>query len=517
MSGKALPALAKLALDASRKSPSDGVLLEALEVVRKQTGAVAALVFYNDRHELAGRGVGDEPSRFSPAALAYLQRRLARLRLPLAFDLEGHEVRYLTRAESKQSRDYIAWPVPTAEGLSEMLLLRGSWPASAVTPLLDFVESAMPALTILMERFLGVGLTDALTGLLNHRGALEAVERAVQAAASEGGHLSVIMGDIDGFKLFNDTYGHVAGDEILNEVAGACRAAVGSAGTVCRYGGDEFLVLLPDEDKEAAGRTADAIDEQMGHTHFRTEWDSIVPLRLSLGIAAYPEDATSALKLVAVADAAMYAAKSRIRELGRPTHATKEDSAFGILESLVRAVDAKDRYTKDHCDIVAEYAVKLATRLGLSDDAKRALRTAGLLHDIGKIAVPDEILKKPGPLTDDERASMRRHVKIGEALVREVPQLKDVIQAVSCHHERYDGSGYPRGLKGEEIPVLGRVIAVADAYSAMSLDRPYRKALASEAILEELRTCAGSQFDPSYACAFIDLLRDEEAAQRSVA
>ena len=517
MSGKGLPSLAKLALDASRTSPSDAILLEALEIVRKHTGAVAALVFYNDRNELAGRGVGDEPGRFSPVALAQLQRRLARLRLPLAFDLGGDEVRFITRAESKQSRDYVAWPMPTAEGLSEVLLLRGSWPASAVTPLLDFVESAMPALTILMERFIGVGRTDALTGLLNHRGALEAVERSVEAAGADGTPLALIMGDIDGFKLFNDTFGHIAGDDILQAVAAACRAAVGRAGTVCRYGGDEFLIVLPGKGKKAADKVADAIDDQMGRTHFRTEWESIVPLRMSLGIAAYPQDASSALKLLAIADSAMYAAKSCIRELGRSARAMKEDSAFGVLESLVRAVDAKDRYTKDHCDIVAEYAVKLAAKLNLSDDAKRALRTAGLLHDIGKIAVPDEILKKPGPLTAEEREAMRRHVKIGEALVREVPQLKDVVQAVSCHHERYDGTGYPRGLKGEEIPVLGRVISLADAYSAMSLDRPYRKALAREAIFEELRTCTGTQFDPAYAGVFIDLLRDEDAAQRAAA
>ena len=186
-----------------------------------------------------------------------------------------------------------------------------------------------------------------------------------------------------------------------------------------------------------------------------------------------------------------------------------------MLDSLVQAIDAKDRYTKRHSDVVAEYGMKLAARLDLSEEARRALRIAGLLHDIGKLAVPDEVLKKPGSLTHEEYEIVKRHVVIGEVLIREVPQLNDVIQAVSCHHERYDGSGYPRGLQGTQIPLLGRVIAVADAYSAMVLDRPYRKALALDEIVRELQAGAGTQFDPEIVPVFIDLLLDESGQQRA--
>ena len=159
---------------------------------------------------------------------------------------------------------------------------------------------------------------------------------------------------------------------------------------------------------------------------------------------------------------------------------------------------------------MAEYAVKIGERVNLSEESTRALRIAGLLHDVGKLAVPDDILKKPGPLTEEEYEVMQRHVRIGEALIREVPQLKEVIQAVSCHHERYDGTGYPRGLQGENIPLLGRILAVADAYSAMCLDRPYRKAMPLDSVCRELTAGAGTQLDPNITGLFLELLADEQ-------
>jgi putative nucleotidyltransferase with HDIG domain len=180
---------------------------------------------------------------------------------------------------------------------------------------------------------------------------------------------------------------------------------------------------------------------------------------------------------------------------------------------LVQAVQYRDRYTKTHSDMVAEYAAKLALRVGLSEEAARALRLAGTLHDIGKIVVPDDILKKPGPLTPEEYEVIKRHPLVGETLIRETPFLEDVFQAVGCHHERYDGSGYPRGLRADEIPVPARVMAVADAYSAMCLDRPYRKALSRDEIIAELRADAGSKFDPRLVDIFVEMLQAERQAK----
>jgi diguanylate cyclase (GGDEF)-like protein/putative nucleotidyltransferase with HDIG domain len=358
---------------------------------------------------------------------------------------------------------------------------------------------------------------DALTGLINHRGALQAIEDAFAAASQDDSHLALLLGDIDSFKLFNDTYGHVMGDEVLKLAARACREAVEPAGTVCRYGGDEFLIILPGRGKPEAVIVAQHLAARLGKAEFRTTSGEVVPIRMSLGVAAFPQDASTPSKLIAVADTAMYEAKKRARVTEGSAITSQAETAFGVLEGLILAIDAKDRYTKDHCDIVAEYAVKLATRMNLSEESKRALRIAGLLHDIGKLAIPDEILKKPGYLTKEEYEVVRRHVRIGEVLIREVPQLKDVLQAVSCHHERFDGSGYPRGLAGDQIPLLGRIIAIADSYSAMCLDRPYRKAMPHDHILRELLAGSGSQFDPNLSRTFVELLLEEQLHKQHLA
>ena len=598
---RALTQLARLALDSGAAEPAGDILVRAMQQVRGHTGAVSAVMLYGDDGAFGGAGVGDQPDRYPPTALSYLQQRLVQLRVPLAFNLASGEIQFLTRASNKQQRDYMAWLVPVADSWTELLILRGSWPPGAIQPLLDFIDAAMPALTTMLERFVGVGrrqrterqlstitdsvdvlrdvaeivgsvaavrqgdgaissdqsallrqlakdasemldevrlnrdlmeahlrlqeytarleravhaerqqaTSDGLTGLLNHRGALQELEAACQVALETGRTLSLLMTDVDGFKLFNDTYGHVTGDEVLKLAAGVMRTSVEGAGTTCRYGGDEFLVIMPGADKERATQVADDITNRLGRSEFRTDDGRLVPIRMSIGVASYPEDTPTPSKLVAMADAAMYAAKQKGTGVRATAVNTIADTTFGVLDSLVQAIDAKDSYTKKHCDIVAEYAVKLAERMDLPLESRRALRIAGLLHDIGKLAVPDEILKKPAPLTDEEYLVMQRHVSIGEVLIREVPELKEVIQAVACHHERFDGTGYPRGLKGDEIPLIGRIIAIADAYSAMCLDRPYRKGMSHDQVLNELVAGGGIQFDPAITKTFVEMLLEE--------
>jgi len=599
---QALPALAKLALGATQNSPAQDALVRAMTLVHGQTGAVGALLFYGQEGAYQGAGVGDEPARYPDSALAYLQQRLVQLRVPVAFNIVDGDVTNITRAANKQRRDYMAWLVPAADSWTEMLILRGSWPTSAVEPLLEFVDSALPALTIMLERFVGVGRnqrlekqistisenvnvlgraaeiigsvaavypafhglpeeqitvlrtlaedathaldevranrdlmeshlrlqeytsrlermvqverqqasTDALTGLLNHRGALQTLQASFAAAKAEGVSFSLLMGDIDGFKLFNDTYGHVMGDDILKLAADVSRkSAEPMNGIACRYGGDEFLIILPGLDKASATSVAQEITGRLGKAEFRNDKNTLVPVSMSLGVASFPDDGDTSAKIVAAADAAMYAAKRRVGG-GRRAVASTRDTTFGVLDTLVQAIDAKDSYTKVHCDIVAEYAVKLAVRLNLPEESQRALRIAGLLHDIGKLAVPDEILKKPAPLSVEEYTIMQRHVTIGEVLIREVPQLKEVLQAVACHHERYDGTGYPRGLKGDQIPLIGRIIAIADSYSAMCLDRPYRKGMSHDRVLAELVSGAGIQFDQGLTEVFVQMLLEEQ-------
>jgi diguanylate cyclase (GGDEF)-like protein len=380
------------------------------------------------------------------------------------------------------------------------------------------VEERTAALAAANEELERLARTDPLTDLANHRYGNVSLEEAIQRARSQGEPLSVLIVDIDDFKLFNDTYGHAFGDEVLRLVAGVLREMSGDSGIASRYGGDEFLVILPGADKAAASAFADRVAGAVGEMEFQVEDGSRVPIGLSLGVASFPADSEAKDHLLALADAAMYEAK-RLGGMGRDAPRVVAvggmlfESTFGALESLVQAVQYRDRYTKTHSDLVAEYAAKLGLRAGLSEEAGRALRIAGALHDIGKIIVPDEILKKPGPLTEEEYEVIKRHPLVGETLIQETPFLEDVIQAVGCHHERYDGSGYPRGLRGDEIPLPARVMAVADAYSAMCLDRPYRKALSPDEIIAELTAGAGTNFDPRLVDIFIEVLEAERQAR----
>lgn len=360
--------------------------------------------------------------------------------------------------------------------------------------------------------------TDSLTGLANHRSLLDMFADEIKRSTESGEPLSVVIMDIDGFKLFNDTYGHPLGDLVLRLVADMLRKETDGSGIPGRYGGDEFIVILPGADKAAGRDFANRLATASGAIELRTGHDSHLPISLSLGVASFPEDTQSKDRLLALADAAMYEAK-RLAGAGRigprvvAVGSQQFESVFGALDSLVQAIQYRDHYTKTHSDVVADYSARLALQVGLSEENARALRIAGALHDIGKIVVPDEILKKPGALTNEEREAMKRHPTVGESLIRETPFLEEVMQAVGCHHERYDGKGYPRGLEGRAIPYLGRIIAIADAYSAMGLDRPYRKALDHDEIITELKAGAGTQFDPELIDIFVDMLEADRRAK----
>jgi len=380
---------------------------------------------------------------------------------------------------------------------------------------------ALAAEKAALERATELAITDPLTGLANHRGAHLRLDELVRSGPGGRRSLSLILADLDGLKLFNDTYGHTSGDDILRLVAQVFREHCGPEDVACRYGGDEFLLILPAQGRRSALALARRLSAAVGRSEFRSPSGERIPTSLSLGIASMPADALTVEKLIAAADAAMYDAKRRGLR-ARPdasvvSEARTADTVFGVLDSLVQAIDAKDHYTKRHSDVVAEYAMKLAARLRLSEESQRALRMAGLLHDVGKLVIPDEVLKKPGSLSPEEYKVVKQHVVIGEVLIRELPQLKDIIQAVSCHHERYDGSGYPRGLKGRRIPLLGRIIAIADAYSAMILDRPYRKALTLRQVITELESGAGNQFDPEMVSVFVDLVLEGTKSARVAA
>ncbi len=353
--------------------------------------------------------------------------------------------------------------------------------------------------------------TDSLTGLANHRKLHELLLREHARAERHGSRFSLVMLDIDGFKRFNDSYGHPVGDVVLRRVAKILRDNTRVSDVAGRYGGDEFVLVLPETTPREAEVLIEELRSLLSAAPFVSPAGDRIPIRASIGIAGYPEDGRDVNDLMLAADARLYASKRR----GGDTVTTKArclrrqdeaDDHIGLLESLVAAIDSKDNYTRHHSDEVTLYALAVAEALGLSDDSLRVVRTAGLLHDVGRIGIPDRILLKPERLTSEEQTVVKGHAALGERLIAGLHDLDDIRAAVISHHEHYDGTGYPEGLAGDDIPLVGRILAVADAYSAMTTDRPYRKALSGEAAIVELRAGSGRQFDPSIVEAFVGCL-----------
>jgi len=358
---------------------------------------------------------------------------------------------------------------------------------------------------------------DFLTGLYGHRALQAELERALQAASQQGEELAIVAMDTDNFRLFNDTYGHSAGDQVLKMIADHLAGLCQDNGLAARYGGDDFMVILPKADREEAFAFAQSVQGWLSEKHFLARGSQHIPISVSCGVAVFPEDGQKRHELVAVADANLYESKSLGGKIvGRPK--IQEQKAelrklgtFDMLESLVTAIDNRDRYTKVHSEIVTECAVMLAQELGHSEQVQKTLRIAGLLHDVGKICVPDRVLRKPGPLTRGEYEMVKQHVVIAEHLLVDLPDVEQLREAALNHHERFDGMGYPNRLEGEQIPLLGRIMAIADAYSAMILDRPYRKGRTMSEALAELQRCAGTQLDPELVEAFVRMVGREEA------
>ena len=355
---------------------------------------------------------------------------------------------------------------------------------------------------------------DSLTGLLNHRGLNKCVEQNVVRAAQSHSVFSLVMMDVDNFKLFNDAHGHVTGDRVLQTAARSLTRSLRRSDVAARCGGDEFVAILADCDTAEALTLLERVRATLVERSFEVGGQKI-PIKMSYGVATYPRDGSGASELLAAADASLYRSKrsggdcitaSGTDDSRRPTPI----GSFTVLDGLVTTVDNKDHYTRKHSEDVTEYAVALAARMALSPDTQRSLRIAGLLHDVGKVGVPDHILRKPAGLTPNELVAVRQHVTLGELIVKGIPNQHEVVGAISTHHERFDGNGYPRGLKGGDIPLLGRILAVADAYSAMISDRPYRQALPIEEALAELRRVSGTQLDPEVVQAFLELLEEDE-------
>jgi diguanylate cyclase (GGDEF)-like protein len=378
------------------------------------------------------------------------------------------------------------------------------------TTILLFAGQLAQALknTRLVEEIRALGEIDSLSGLFNRRRALEQLEIEIRRAQRYEGRFSLMIADIDNFKLFNDTYGHPLGDEIIKRVASLLVRRARASDFVARFGGDEFMLILPEAYRADAKKVADYMRSALATTPYIAPDGARIPLRMSFGASSFPDDGRDAAALIAVADANLYESKrwggDTVTVRPEPISGEAVDSrAFSTLDSLVSAVDNKDHYTRRHSAQVAEYTVLIGKGLNLATEQLETLRVASLLHDVGKIGVPDRILRKPGKLTDKEAEYMRQHPLIGSMMIMQhLPESVEVKDAVAAHHERWDGKGYPTQLLGRQIPVLARVMAVADAYSAMTTDRPYHAALDPREALDKLVEGSGTQFDPEMVQVF---------------
>lgn len=359
-------------------------------------------------------------------------------------------------------------------------------------------------------------LRDSLTGLNNHRYFQEILDNSLHKARRTKSELSLVTADIDDFTQVNTKYGHAFGDKVLTTISKAMLGTLRENDEACRLGGDEFAFVLPGTTKSEAHIFAEQLKQNIssairnslpGHN-----------ITLSLGISSYPSLSEDRDTLVHTADGALYWSKFQgkdsicvydpdvVEVLSADERATKAEAEayLDTVKSLAEAVDARDAYTRLHSQGVSTYAGKLASKFGLDKRSVSKIEAAGLLHDVGKIGMPDNILGKPGRLTDEEMLKVKEHPALSAHILQSTI-LRDMVPAVRGHHERWDGNGYPDGLKGTAIPLEARILAIADTFDAMTTDRPYRKAMPIDEALAEIERCSGAQFDPQLVAVFLSL------------
>ena len=398
------------------------------------------------------------------------------------------------------------------------------------------LQSKHEALNEANARLAALVTTDPLTGLPNHRTVMTRLEEEISRCQRSQETCAVLFIDLDHFKHINDTWGHRAGDAVLCETGRRLTQALRLEDFVGRYGGEEFAVILVDVTLEEARQVAGRLQQVLADEPFKWEADDAfqstsIKITGSIGVALLRTHANTCETLIEAADAAMYHAKHTGRnrvcvsgeeqEFARALLEEEGDehtSDTRMLQALTAVAHVHDGDTSAHSMRIVRMAKETARMLGCAEEEVHLVRLAALLHDIGKVGVPHEILHKPGPLNDDEWSVMRRHPKIGRHILAQAGGKFELLShIVVAHHERWDGKGYPYGLSGESIPLGARILAVADSFDAMTSDRPYRKAMSTARAREELQRCSGTQYDPRVITAFLHMLDAQERERQDFA
>ena len=357
-------------------------------------------------------------------------------------------------------------------------------------------------------------ITDSLTSLYNRKHAFE----CINVACSSDTPVSLILLDIDDFKLYNELYGAAEGDNMVTLCAQAILSKIGAADLAFRYGADVFMILKQGDDATAAAALANEIIHDI--IDLRNDTDTVWDTSITCGISTFPTISPDEKTLLHNAEQAIYYGKLggkghlTVYRTGLETRSTNPnlraayERVAPTIYALTAAIDAKDSYTFIHSMNVSKYAVILAQALGMDENDIELVRDAGMLHDIGKISIPERILQKTSKLTPEEYEIMKTHVENSTKMIRYLPNMDYVIPAVLGHHERYDGKGYPRGLAGKDIPYMARILTIADCFDAMTARRPYKKPLSVSYAVSELKKNSGTQFDPELVNVFIGLINE---------